>query len=293
MLASKQSEALVIKGSSKQAVASARVRTQLLIDGVISSCMLDYTHFVSIPLANPQTAAKLQDFQTKVGLPRWRCCRLALPRGRFLALCSLCMLFAQSTPVAQQHLLHRCQWLTDGAGPAVRVTPEHMVQVLAQPDAAQQGFDPSIFINPARLHLTLLMLKLYSDEARHKAAQTLQGMQAQVGRASRRRTAAAALPAVAAAAAAAAAALPAVAAVAAVAAAALAAVAPVAAETAGHKCLQRGLHGQSRAHLAVWPECIHLLGASATWLALARAGAAAAGWRAAAALTERPGLHVR
>jgi activating signal cointegrator complex subunit 1 len=67
VLGSKQSEALIIKGSSKAAVASARMRTQLLIDSVISSRMLDYTHFVSIPLANPQTAAKLQDFQAKVG----------------------------------------------------------------------------------------------------------------------------------------------------------------------------------------------------------------------------------
>lgn len=65
-----------------------------------------------------------------------------------------------------------------------------MVQVLAQADAAQQGFDPSIFINPAHLHLTLLMLKLYSDEARHKAAQALQCMQAQVGRGSMGRTSA-------------------------------------------------------------------------------------------------------
>lgn len=89
VLGSKQSEALIIKGSSKQAVASARVRTQLLIDSVISSRMLDYTHFVSIPLANPQTAAKLQDFQAKVGLPRWRCCRLALPCGRFFCICAL------------------------------------------------------------------------------------------------------------------------------------------------------------------------------------------------------------
>ena len=53
-------------------------------------------------------------------------------------------------------------------------------QVLAQPDAEQQGFDASIFINPDTLHLTLLMLKLYSDEARHKAAQALQSMQPQV-----------------------------------------------------------------------------------------------------------------
>lgn len=54
------------------------------------------------------------------------------------------------------------------------------MQVLSQPDAAQQGFDPSIFIDPDKLHLTLLMLKLYSDEARHKAAQALQGLRPQV-----------------------------------------------------------------------------------------------------------------
>lgn len=55
-----------------------------------------------------------------------------------------------------------------------------LLQVLSQPDAAQQGFDPSIFISPDKLHLTLLMLKLYSDEARHKAAQALQGLRPQV-----------------------------------------------------------------------------------------------------------------
>lgn len=52
--------------------------------------------------------------------------------------------------------------------------------MLSQPDAEQQGLDASIFIPPAHLHLTLLMLKLYSDEARHKAAQALQGIQPQV-----------------------------------------------------------------------------------------------------------------
>lgn len=52
---------------------------------------------------------------------------------------------------------------------------------MSQPDAAQQGFDPSIFIKPQQLHLTLLMLKLYSDEARQKATQALQGLQPKVG----------------------------------------------------------------------------------------------------------------
>lgn len=62
-----QSDTVTIKGSSKQAVSSARVRTQLLIDSVVSSRMLDYTHFVSVPLANQQTAAKLKEFQQQVG----------------------------------------------------------------------------------------------------------------------------------------------------------------------------------------------------------------------------------
>jgi hypothetical protein len=66
VIGSSQSDTITIKGSSKQAVSSARVRTQLLIDSVISSRMLDYTHFVSIPLANKQTEAKLQEFQKQV-----------------------------------------------------------------------------------------------------------------------------------------------------------------------------------------------------------------------------------
>lgn len=66
LVGSSQSETITIKANSKQAVSSARVRTQLLIDSVINSQMLDFTHFVSIPLANKHTAAKLQEFQTKV-----------------------------------------------------------------------------------------------------------------------------------------------------------------------------------------------------------------------------------
>jgi hypothetical protein len=52
--------------------------------------------------------------------------------------------------------------------------------VLAQPDAQAKGFDRSIFINPKTLHLTLLMLKLYSDEARHNAKTVLQDLGPQV-----------------------------------------------------------------------------------------------------------------
>lgn len=57
-----------------------------------------------------------------------------------------------------------------------------LLQVLSQPGAQDKGFDRSIFIDPKMLHLTLLMLKLYSDEARHKARTVLQGLAPQVRR---------------------------------------------------------------------------------------------------------------
>jgi hypothetical protein len=63
---STQHEPLLIKGSSKQAVSSARVRTQLLIDSVLDSRLLDFNFFVSIPLATDKTAAKLQELQQQV-----------------------------------------------------------------------------------------------------------------------------------------------------------------------------------------------------------------------------------
>lgn len=47
-------------------------------------------------------------------------------------------------------------------------------QVRAHPQAAEWGLtDESIFVSPAQLHLTLAMLKLYSDPRRHAAAGAL------------------------------------------------------------------------------------------------------------------------
>lgn len=43
--------------------------------------------------------------------------------------------------------------------------------MLNDPNAKENGIDESIFVDPRHLHLTLVMLKLYSDEARYIAAQ--------------------------------------------------------------------------------------------------------------------------
>ena len=36
-----------------------------------------------------------------------------------------------------------------------------------------KGYDPSILVSPHRMHLTVVMLKLYTDEAKQKAIQLL------------------------------------------------------------------------------------------------------------------------
>ncbi|WIA35225.1 hypothetical protein OEZ86_003687 [Tetradesmus obliquus] len=117
LLGSSKGETITIKAPSKQALSAAHKRVEVVIATMLSGRTLDYTHFLSLPLSNKQTAAKLKEFQQ---------------------------------------------------------------QVLAQPGAQEKGFEPSIFVNAASLHLTLLMLKLYSDEARHKAATVLQGLAPQV-----------------------------------------------------------------------------------------------------------------
>ena len=49
--------------------------------------------------------------------------------------------------------------------------------MLSAPYAADSRIDPSIFINPSTLHLTVVMLKLYTDEARAQAQQLMKELQ--------------------------------------------------------------------------------------------------------------------
>lgn len=47
-----------------------------------------------------------------------------------------------------------------------------MMQAMEDPaEAGLLGFEDSIFIKPEHVHITVAMLKLYSDEARHTAKQ--------------------------------------------------------------------------------------------------------------------------
>jgi hypothetical protein len=62
------SQVITIKAPTKQALSKARTRVELVISSAINSRTLDYTHFLSLPLSNEQTAAKLEEFQQQVNL---------------------------------------------------------------------------------------------------------------------------------------------------------------------------------------------------------------------------------
>lgn len=59
--------------------------------------------------------------------------------------------------------------------------PLSTAEAAAAAAAPAAGLDRSIFVDHSRLHLTLVMLKLYSDDARHRAAATLQSLKPKVG----------------------------------------------------------------------------------------------------------------
>eukprot|EP00887_Chlorella_sp_A99_P003180 scaffold9.g3180.t1 len=106
--------AVTLRGASRGAVARARTQVQLLVSGALQGRHLDYNYFLSLPLATPETSARLAT---------WR------------------------------------------------------QAVLADAGSAAAGIEQSIFMHEQHLHLTLVMLKLYSDEARALAQATLRGLQ--------------------------------------------------------------------------------------------------------------------
>jgi len=100
-------ENIVIRGPSESVVASAKTRIDIIIEAAIPS--LPYTHFLSIPLNDPQLQKKLHTLYTDI--------------------------------------TSRC--------------------------GSIQGLDKTILVDPAQFHLTILMLKLYTQDALTKASKLL------------------------------------------------------------------------------------------------------------------------
>ncbi|XP_022033663.1 uncharacterized protein LOC110935597 isoform X3 [Helianthus annuus] len=158
---SRNDESLIIEGTS-ESVAKASERIQLLIDEVVKSPALDYSHFVSLPLAlHPQFIDKLIGFQNSI----------------------LGINDANSSEVLGGSSNN------DGTNedatkiPLVSYPPKSTSTSTSKPRTStlsELGIDKSIFIKPQTFHLTVLMLKLWNKERVNAAAKIFKGIEADV-----------------------------------------------------------------------------------------------------------------
>ncbi|CAI0423251.1 unnamed protein product [Linum tenue] len=181
--ASKDDELVVIEGPSVDCVTSASDKVQGILDEAIRSHNLDYSHFVSLPLAiHPELVDKLVKFQNSV-----------MGNDEFLNenLENDSTEGSSDNEVKDQETNKRqdvAVGLKVGEGNNVRIDLTSIPLVSYKPKPSQQrastsassGIDKSIFIKPQTFHLTVLMLKLWNKERVNAASETLKNLSSKV-----------------------------------------------------------------------------------------------------------------
>ncbi|CAN1286100.1 hypothetical protein LINPERPRIM_LOCUS19203 [Linum perenne] len=174
---SKEEESVIIEGPSVACVTKASEMVQTILDEAVRSNNLDYSHFVSLPLAiHPELVDKLVSFQNSV----------LGNDDRFLNENSENGSGEDSSDdgVKDREMNKRLD-VTVGLkieeGNHVRVDLTNIPLVSYGPKASTSGsssgrvsrIDRSIFIKPQTFHLTVLMLKLWNKERVNAASEVL------------------------------------------------------------------------------------------------------------------------
>ncbi|KAJ7556061.1 hypothetical protein O6H91_05G067100 [Diphasiastrum complanatum] len=134
-----------VKGHSEWAVQEALKRIQEVLNEAVKS-QLQYTHFISLPLAiHPTLVEKLWSFQESV-----------------LALSSKC------GGNADDHATE-----LDSQSCEKDVANEISITSSSELTKTRSAIEKSIFVNPATFHLTVLMLKLWTEEQLKVAVEVL------------------------------------------------------------------------------------------------------------------------
>ncbi|XP_042511408.1 uncharacterized protein LOC122086561 [Macadamia integrifolia] len=178
ILPSFKKDSIVIEGVSLESVTKASEKIQDIIEKAIKSPSLDYSHFVSLPLAiHPALVDKLINFQNSV-----------------LGNCSTKQdenLESDSNGDTSEDREEKDDPLDAGRDVAVNLKVEddsehvkveiNKIPFVSYPPKASKsslltdsGIDKSIFIKPKTFHLTVLMLKLWNKERVAAATEVLQ-----------------------------------------------------------------------------------------------------------------------
>lgn len=164
---------VVVDGPSAESVTTAAETIQQILDEAVKSPSLQYSHFISLPLAvHTDLVEKLMDFQNSV-------LALSGSAGQEESDSDRASNAESSEDDFEVNLN------VDGDNVHVKLDVKNIVQdVNAKSQTlysrAKWGIDKSIFIKPATFHLTVLMLKLWNNERIAAAAEVLRNVSPQI-----------------------------------------------------------------------------------------------------------------
>ncbi|KAF5183285.1 Activating signal cointegrator 1 complex subunit [Thalictrum thalictroides] len=175
---SKKENFIVIEGVSVESITKASEKIKVILEEAIRSPNLDYSHFVSLPLAyHLGLVDKLINFQNSI---------LGISNSSRDA-----NVFSESDGSSGDEIDNSDQRLDEGRNMEVKLKVEDENEqvnagitkipiVSYSPKASKSsslsdlGIDKSIFIKPKTFHLTVLMLKLWNNERIIAATEVLQ-----------------------------------------------------------------------------------------------------------------------
>ncbi|XP_034209996.1 uncharacterized protein LOC117623210 isoform X1 [Prunus dulcis] len=180
---SKEEDSVIIKGISMESISRASEKIHTIIDEAVKSQNLDYSHFISLPLAiHPELVDKLVNFQTSI-----------------LGISDSCVDEKMNSDSnedtsengGEDQKLEKgtdvpVELNVEGDSEQVKVNPTQIPLVSYAPKTSKAstlsdlGIEKSIFIKPKTFHLTVLMLKLWNKDRVHAAIEVLQSVSSKV-----------------------------------------------------------------------------------------------------------------
>ncbi|KAJ1281856.1 hypothetical protein BS78_03G005800 [Paspalum vaginatum] len=169
---SREETFVVLEGKSAESIRKASQMIANVLEEAVQSRMLDYSHFISLPLAiHPDLVNKLNYFQSSILGDEDTDKDESRSEG----------------PIDEVDHDHK---QADGSSVSIklRVQEEELVEAKRGSEGSGSslkdfGIDKSIFIKPKTFHLTVVMLKLWNNERIAKASDVLQSISTQVNEA--------------------------------------------------------------------------------------------------------------
>ncbi|XP_059455927.1 uncharacterized protein LOC132186121 [Corylus avellana] len=181
---SKKDDSIIIAGISIDSVTRALEKIQSIIDEAVKSPSLDYSHFISLPLAiHPELVDKLLKFQNSI-LGNRDGCPDDNPDSDSNEDTTDNKDGDQQTDKRPDVAV---ELKVDDGNEHAKVNITKIPLVSYAPKASKSsspsadlGIDKSIFIKPKTFHLTVLMLKLWNKDRVNAAAEVLQSISSKV-----------------------------------------------------------------------------------------------------------------